>query len=120
LSNSVIGDEIILESDQKGDLVVISNVDKKLEEEFINKGDEIVEKYANMKPFEDIQFYGDKAISLTGNTSEYGVYSWLRPREMVDSKYNRITNPKVIVNGFGCNDIGQGSLGDCWFLSALS
>lgn len=73
-----------------------------------------------MNPFEDEEFYGNTAISLIGDTSNYHVDKWRRPQSMIDSKGNDIKNPKVIVDGFGCNDIGQGSLGDCWFLSALS
>jgi len=95
-------------------------VDQKLYDEFIERGNTILGKYSQMDPFEDNLFFGDKALSLTGNVSGYGVQNWRRPKNMIDSKSNRITNPKIIVNGFGCNDIGQGSLGDCWFLSALS
>ena len=73
-----------------------------------------------MKPFEDKSFCDDEALSLSCDVEKYKVDKWLRPTQMVDSKNDKITNPKVIVDGFGCNDIGQGSLGDCWFLSALS
>ena len=64
--------------------------------------------------------YGNNAISVTGDTSRYLIENWKRAIDMIDRENNQIKSPKVIVNGFGCNDIGQGKLGDCWFLSALS
>ena len=39
---------------------------------------------------------------------------------MRDNNGYPIENPQVITQGFGANDIGQGSIGDWWFLSALS
>lgn len=100
--------------------MVMTDVENKLKDDFILKGDQILNKFKDIFPFEDDKFTADKAVSLTGNTSEYNIKSWRRVQEMVDSEYNKINNPKVIVNGFGCNDIGQGGLGDCWFLSAMS
>ncbi|CAI2386075.1 unnamed protein product [Moneuplotes crassus] len=101
-------------------VLVMTDVENKLHNEFNEKGDQILNKFKDMENFEDDAFYGDKAISLTGDVDSYSISSWLRPHDMVDSKFKKITNPKVIVDGFGCNDIGQGGLGDCWFLSAMS
>ena len=90
----------------------MTNVDEKLSEEFIQKGNQILEKFRDLNPFEDDNFYGDNAISLGGNAGSYNIESWKRARDMKDSDGKPINNPKVIVNGFGCNDIGQGQLGD--------
>nr|XP_054930370.1 calpain-A-like [Dermacentor andersoni] len=42
-----------------------------------------------------------------------GRITWLRPHEMV-------SEPQLLVNGVSRNDIVQGALGDCWFLSSCA
>ena len=41
---------------------------------------------------------------------------WVRPEEMNTSG----KPPQFVDDGAGANDVVQGSLGDCWFISALS
>jgi hypothetical protein len=45
--------------------------------------------------------------------AELGCERWLRPQELSE-------NPVLYLNGVSPGDVEQGSLGDCWFLGALS
>lgn len=45
---------------------------------------------------------------------------WERISHMRGNDGNEIKNPEVIYNGMGAEDISQGDVGDCWFLSAMS
>jgi hypothetical protein len=112
----IIIDDINLDD---GVLSIIVDVDTKLYDEFVDKGNKILSKFESGNPFQDDKFAGNKALSITGS-EDYDVDSWKRPKEMLDSKGKKIDNPQIINNGFGVNDIGQGGLGDCWFLSAMS
>ncbi|XP_072885084.1 calpain-8-like [Hemitrygon akajei] len=60
--------------------------------------------------FEDPTFPADEG-SL-GKIDESSI-KWLRPAEL-------FANPRFFVNSFSTTDIVQGSLGDCWFLAAMS
>jgi hypothetical protein len=88
--------------------------------EFIKLGNDV---YSNMKSqgtFVDNSFTGVDAIGSRNGYSDYDIDKWERIKNMNDSSGKKITKPEVYVHGLGANDIGQGQIGDCWFLSALS
>jgi len=80
----------------------------------------INEKIKNVRVFNDNDFFGENAINRGFGGNDYGIESWKRIKDMRDNKNIKITNPQVITKGLGAGDIGQGQIGDCWFLSALS
>jgi hypothetical protein len=61
--------------------------------------------------FEDNKFPAKK--SSLGKTPLQKNVVWKRPSEICD-------NPQFIVNSIEPNDIDQGSLGNCWFISAAA
>ena len=73
-------------------------------------------KRFGVKNFIDPHF-PPKNISLYNVLTEKypfdNVVQWRRPHEFLD-------NPQLFVDEIDPNDIKQGQLGDCWFLSALS
>ena len=65
--------------------------------------------------FEDPEFHPDNRSlpSVTFSGKPILVDKWMRPKEIC-------SNPKFFVDGFSRLDIKQGSLGDCWFLAAVT
>ena len=62
--------------------------------------------------FQDNLFPPDNS-SLNRKTPSNNQVFWKRPSEI-------IINPQFIVNGINPNDLSQGSVGDCWFISAAA
>jgi hypothetical protein len=61
-------------------------------------------------PFEDMEFQGVDAL---GGGAASGV-TWKRPHEWLRGK------GKPVMGDFNATDMNQGSLGDCWLLSAIA
>jgi hypothetical protein len=84
----------------------------------------IYDKMKN-KRFFDRNFIGEEAIYLKEGLGsqldcEYDVDQWVRLKEMKDKDGKWIKHPQLIVDDMRAGDISQGTLGDWWFLSALS
>ncbi|KAI1707437.1 calpain family cysteine protease domain-containing protein [Ditylenchus destructor] len=62
--------------------------------------------------FVDVEFPPTNA-SLFLDVNRNSDIVWKRPGEIVD-------NPKLFVEGASANDVTQGILGNCWFVSACS
>ena len=65
-----------------------------------------------------MQFPADKySISYTGRLNgedvDQIVDAWKRPREFC-------SNPEMIKDGAGADDVNQGSLGDCYMVAAMA
>ncbi|KAH7960435.1 hypothetical protein HPB49_019550 [Dermacentor silvarum] len=63
--------------------------------------------------FVDSHFPPAESSLFTHRRPVPGRITWLRPHEMV-------SEPQLLVNGVSRNDIVQGALGDCWFLSSCA
>ncbi|XP_037268431.1 calpain clp-1-like [Rhipicephalus microplus] len=63
--------------------------------------------------FVDSHFPPAESSLFTHRRPVPGRVTWLRPHEMV-------SEPQLLVNGVSRNDIVQGALGDCWFLSSCA
>lgn len=88
-----------------------SGLDAKMLKDFEEEGERLLSSNrANV--FKDQDFEGDEAVNGGYGTSNYGISDWKRIKDMKDDKGNKITNPVVISDGLGANDIGQGQLGD--------
>ncbi len=85
----------------------------------LQEGDKMIEKLGDAAVFVDEEFTKEKALA----GSDYKqIVSWERIKDLTDQtgKPYKDENIKVFLNGAAANDIKQGALGDCYFLSALS
>lgn len=85
----------------------------------LQEGDKMIEKLGDAAVFVDEEFTKEKALA----GSDYKqIVSWERIKDLTDptGKPYKDENIKVFLNGAAANDIKQGALGDCYFLSALS
>jgi hypothetical protein len=65
-------------------------------------------------PYVDDSFFGKKALEPNDEYPMTEVYKFLRPSE------RGIQNAKLFASEVGYNDVNQGGMGDCYFISSMS
>uniref|UniRef100_A0A158R453 Calpain catalytic domain-containing protein n=1 Tax=Syphacia muris TaxID=451379 RepID=A0A158R453_9BILA len=68
---------------------------------------------AKGKLFVDVEFPPTSASLFLDSDKSHANIVWKRPGELAD-------NPRLFVEGASPNDVAQGILGNCWFVSACS
>jgi calpain-15 len=64
--------------------------------------------------------WNDGGDDTTSIVEEWGTIAWLRPDKITLGKEKAVGAPMLFEKGIEPNDIRQGALGDCYFLSSLS
>ncbi|KAH9519525.1 hypothetical protein Btru_002925 [Bulinus truncatus] len=91
--------------------------DKMLGMSFDQEFDEFVNSIPPGYLFEDLDFPADtQSLFFNPNISGTENIQWLRPYEILDPD----SLPELVSNTVSSNDIMQGILGDCWFLSCCA
>lgn len=70
-------------NDYQSSQLIINSLDNS-NEDFKSKANKIIEKFGQEDPFEDWEFYGNKALYISKDSSPFDVYEWRRIKNMKD------------------------------------